>query len=84
MNIIRKPHECGFCGSRNTRVMVFGQETTFNSGIPHAKFAMTLRRWSHDIMSSCSTILRFHDNTDATEEIRIFLFHPGYHGLVQK
>jgi hypothetical protein len=29
------------------------QKTTFNSGIPHAKFAMTLRRWSHDITLIC-------------------------------
>jgi hypothetical protein len=68
----QKSHECGFifivC-HKNYR------KTTFNSGIPHAKFAMTLRRRSHDITSTyptiCMTSLRFRDDTDATEEIRI-------------
>jgi hypothetical protein len=54
---------------------------------------MTLRRRSYDITSTCPTIrmtsLRFRDDTDATEEIRIphmlyliFLYHPGYHGSI--
>jgi hypothetical protein len=69
----QKSHECGFifilC-HKNYR------KTTFNSGILHAKFAMTLCRWSHGITSTCPTIgmtsLRIPpDDTDATEEIRI-------------
>jgi hypothetical protein len=42
-------------------------KTTFNSGIPHAKFAMTLCWHSYDITSTCTTIrttsLRFRDDT---------------------
>jgi hypothetical protein len=32
INIIIKPHLYGFCGSRNTRVIVFGQEITETAG----------------------------------------------------
>jgi hypothetical protein len=51
---IMKPHECGFifipC-HKNYR------KTTFNSGIPHAKFARDdVRRRSYDITSTCPTI----------------------------
>jgi hypothetical protein len=49
----QKSHECGFifilCHKNYWK-------TTFNYGIPHAKFAMTLHRRSHDITSTCPTI----------------------------
>jgi hypothetical protein len=69
--LLQKSHECGLifilC-HKNYR------KTTFNSGIPHAKFAMTLRRRSHNITLTCPTLrmtsLRIPD-TDATEEIGI-------------
>jgi hypothetical protein len=86
----QKSHEYGFIfilRHKNYR------KTTFNSGIPHAKFAMTSRWRYADITSTCPTIrmtsLRIPDDTDATEEIRIhicciwYLYTtPGYHGSI--
>jgi hypothetical protein len=89
----QRPSRVCFCSLRNhTSGFIFipchknYRKTTFNSGIPHAKFAITLRRRSNDITSTCPTMrmtsLRIPDDTDATEEIRIthmlyliFLYH---------
>jgi hypothetical protein len=89
-------HECVSAPSEITRVWFYiypMPQKQLNFGIPHAKFAMTLRRRSHDIASTCPTIrmtsLRIPNDTDATEEVRIahmlyliFLYHPGYHASI--
>jgi hypothetical protein len=93
----QRPSRVCFCSLRkHTSVVLYlsyATKTTFNSRVPRAKFAMTLRRRSHDITSTCPTIrmtsLRIPDDTDATEEIcithmlyLIILYHPGYHGSI--
>jgi hypothetical protein len=76
----QKSHEC----HKNYQKQLFIPE--FTRQVRH-DVAMTLRRRSYDITSTCPTIrmtsLRIPDDTDATEEIRItrmlyliFLCHP--------
>jgi hypothetical protein len=60
---VSRPSRVCFCSLRNHTSVAsifiqchkYYQKTTFNSGIPHAKFATTLCRWSHDITSTCPT-----------------------------
>jgi hypothetical protein len=81
----QKSHECGFifipC-HKNYR------KTTFNYGIPHAKFAMTLRRHHFDLSNNTHDIVedprrhwcnRWNPYYTC---IRYFYTTPGYHGSI--
>jgi hypothetical protein len=83
----QKSHECGFifilC-HKNYRKTTFNilchknyRKTTFNSGIPHAKFAMTLHRRSYDITSTVQQNAWHHWDSALTHMLYlIFLCHP--------